>query len=110
MNQVFVPKSSGLYFLQGYNNSINTVVIVNEYALARFCSKKWIEIMMGNYITIQSKYEDKISELLQSPIIFISNFEPSVTLLLNLKLNNILERPSMVEIIHSHNDKGNVFF
>ena len=72
--QIFRPSESGRFFLDGFNKSISTVVIMDRNDMSSLCTEKWRELVAEDLFLIEHKYQDSFPEILQSPIIFISNF------------------------------------
>ena len=105
VQQVFSVSSHGRYFLQGFNKSLYSLVVISEFNLSKFCCKKWKEILTLDSILIESKYENSLnSEFLDSPIIIISKFEPPISLILKNKLRSLANQSAGVEIIRCHDE------
>ena len=88
--QIFRPSESGRFFLDGFNKSISTVVIMDRNDMSSLCTEKWREIIADESVLIESKYQDLFPEVLQSPIVFISNSPPPNSEYQNSKVNNNL--------------------
>ena len=71
-----------------------------------FCTQKWKELVSEELVLIESKYEDTYPEILQSPVLFISNCPPHNSEYLNSKINKILNRQTRVEIVNCLNENG----
>ena len=105
-NQIFCPKETGRYFLEGFNQTLSTMIIIDRTDMANFCTEKWRELVAEDLFLIEHKYQDSFPEILQSPIIFISNFPPPNSDYQNPKINKIFNRPTRIETVHCQNENG----
>lgn len=104
--QIFYPSEIGRFFLEGFNKSLSTVIVMEQADMNFFCTQKWKELVSEELVLIESKYEDTYPEVLHSPIIFISNCPPQNSEYLNTKINKILNRQTRVEIVNCLNENG----